>query len=382
MYTAALVLILVLLLIFRTHEKYTPRPSPQYIVARHSFIVDFHQYLYLLVEAARIRPVVTVGDCMSSKLTRHNTVVTVRTGDVIERHPCLLPDVFDEIILAYINDTPLLLFPNSDHHIMDTEVEMRDCELTIDDVKVLFRGVLLNRSIASIDSLTWNDDRWRLRILKVSSYMYRQIEGGVVDQGDAGTCGVVSICDALGRVLRERLSPLFLYYTTRVDIEGFAPGRDSGVTLVDTLIAIGRWGVCSERKWPYRLDMMTIRPDAEAYRDAASRRVIEFDIIHGESSIRRELSAGNWIVADVDFPTSAFSERVALTGVIPTRDITQPYYSHSVVIVEWMGDVVKFRNSYGADWGDAGYGYLPVKYLLKDVSNCIVFRGMTHDDAF
>lgn len=312
---------------------------------------------------------------MLRALRGHNTTVRVYTsGYALVEYPCILPDVFDEILLAYIHDTPLLTFPNNDHHILDERLVLRDCTLSVGDTTVYFRGVLLNESIANVTSMSWNGD-WRLDILPYSTYIYRSVPGGVVDQGDAGTCGVVTVCEALGRTIGETLSPLFLYYTTRVGVENAHPGRDSGVSLLDTLLAIGRWGVCRESMWPYRLEMLSTRPDAAAYADAATRRVVDFDIVTGETSLKRELSAGRWIVADVHFPTSAFSESVALNGLIPEREFNTRSYSHSIILTEWLGDLVKFRNSYGGDWGDGGVGYLPVSYIRHGyVENCIVFK--------
>jgi hypothetical protein len=83
----------------------------------------------------------------------------------------------------------------------------------------------------------------------------------VEDQGSLGSCTANALVGALeflenkDHVPFTDLSRLFVYYNERV-IE-HTVGSDSGAMLRDGIKTLAKQGVCSEKKWPYAIPMLS-----------------------------------------------------------------------------------------------------------------------------
>ena len=72
------------------------------------------------------------------------------------------------------------------------------------------------------------------------------------------------------------------------------------------------------------------------------------------------------------------SSETAKTGVIQMpRAKEQVLGGHAIVIVGYDDEQkrVKFVNSWGAGWGDHGFGYLPYDYVTKYMSDAWTFKA-------
>ena len=79
------------------------------------------------------------------------------------------------------------------------------------------------------------------------------------------------------------------------------------------------------------------------------------------------LASGFPFVFGVAAYDSFISEEVTKTGVVPMPDVEYESFvgGHALMAIGY-DDARKwfiFRNSYGTDWGDNGYGYIPYDYL-------------------
>src|ERR1035437_4429466 len=163
-------------------------------------------------------------------------------------------------------------------------------------------------------------------------------------------------------------SRLFIYYNTR-DIEDSIE-TDSGASITDTMKAVQKYWACEESLWPYDVAQFAARPTDAVYADAAEHTApAYYSVDQTESAIELALAAR----FPVDFGMSVFDSfegaDVARTGNVPNTDTANESMvgGHSMLIVGYLRKTRLFivRNSRGPSWGDAGYCYIPMKYLLN-----------------
>jgi C1A family cysteine protease len=176
---------------------------------------------------------------------------------------------------------------------------------------------------------------------------------------------------ALGRALNA--SPLFLYQTT---LKLLRLTGNAYVDLRSTLKGLVRFGAPPEAHWPYDLSLFgQIPTDAFLYsfrRDFETIRYIRLDDPRdGEETlkvVRRFLSAG--IPAAFGFPVPSSLNTDADVAFRPQFDsirggqaVLAVGYDDRRRIASDKGALL-FRCSWGTQWGDHGYGWLPYAYVI------------------
>lgn len=162
------------------------------------------------------------------------------------------------------------------------------------------------------------------------------------------------------------LSRLFPYYTTR-EYDGCID-RDDGATLRTGIKMLAQWGVCTEKIWPYVPSQFKTKPSAQAYADAAKRKVTTYARINGLLDMKRCLADGYPFVFGFTVYSNFTTEKMARTGRLdmpgPT-DIVQG--GHAVMAVGYSNASNRFiiRNSWGTDWGMKGYFTMPYEYVAS-----------------
>ncbi|WP_125610326.1 C1 family peptidase [Specibacter cremeus] len=196
----------------------------------------------------------------------------------------------------------------------------------------------------------------------------------VYDQGQLGSCtgnGVAGVLqfDALKEKLADSSTPsrLFIYYNERV-IEGTV-GSDSGAQIRDGIKTVAGTGACDETLWPYDITQFAVKPPPECYSAAAGRRAIVYSRVSQTlSQLKGCLASGYPIVFGFTVYQSFESPAVAATGVVPMPASGEGVLGgHCVVAVGYDDASQRFtiRNSWGTNWGLAGYATMPYAYLLS-----------------
>lgn len=161
----------------------------------------------------------------------------------------------------------------------------------------------------------------------------------------------------------QNLSRLFVYYNARL-IEG-SSGEDSGVYLRDGIKAVRRDGICTESLWPYDINHFATRPSAEAYEDAQSRNIKNYYRLTGIDQVLDALNNDRPAVLAIDvFDTFDYLNYINSILYMPGQSEINPG-GHAVCAVGYdlARKMVLARNSFGTDWGDAGYFWIPFEYL-------------------
>lgn len=189
----------------------------------------------------------------------------------------------------------------------------------------------------------------------------------VEDQEQLGSCTAQAIAGVLEYEQIRRtgtftdLSRLFIYFNER-EYECKVKS-DSGAHLRTGMKVLKKFGACIEVLWPYNIFLFSRRPDETAYRDGINRvKVRSYMRAKGITGVREAIAEGFPVIAGIRCPLTM--GQVGESGIVP--DPFGPYFGgHAIVLVGYDDDreLVKFRNSWSSAWGEAGYGYLPYRFI-------------------
>jgi len=211
-------------------------------------------------------------------------------------------------------------------------------------------------------------------ILKVSKRLYTPSSidyslemTPVEDQGSEGSC-VGHACDAF-KEWQERndwhrvinLSPRFVYEEAR-KIDGL-PNCFDGTNLRAAMKVLNKKGICKEETCPY-VSNRPVTITQKMYKEALNYRIKEYWSIRRED-IKGALVQNGPIAAGVPVYQNWFDSSVKETGIIPLPS-GKSLGGHAICLAGYDGDYIKFKNSWGVDWGAQGYGYLPWGYEILE----------------
>ncbi len=198
----------------------------------------------------------------------------------------------------------------------------------------------------------------------------------VYNQGSLGSCTAQSIAGALHFTQLENLtqnyipSRLFIYYNTRV-LHGTV-NQDSGASLRNTIKAVAKQGYCKEARWPYKISSFKTKPSLALYREASPYKLGTLMYQRVPQSLmvmKQALYENNPIIFGFSVYDSFQSATVARTGVVPMPKSRESLLGgHAMTIVGYDDTKKHFivRNSWGSNWGDKGYCYMPYDFLTNN----------------
>ena len=185
----------------------------------------------------------------------------------------------------------------------------------------------------------------------------------------------------------EDVSRLFIYYNAR-ELDGDT-SKDQGTYLSSCTKVTKKLGVCSEATWPFDSEQILEQPHQEAYTEAKG-----FPINPVPRPVQVELQTMKNCLASgfpFIFGLQLFSsfEKAGPEGLVPMPDVEQDNHDggHAMLCVGYSDpdEVFIVRNSWGEDWGDGGYCYIPYDYMANPELNAdcwaLVRRGDVSPNA-
>ncbi len=195
----------------------------------------------------------------------------------------------------------------------------------------------------------------------------------VQDQGDLGSCtahatvGMLEYNAIVNGKNFTALSRLFTYYNARAT-EG-SVDSDSGAMLRDVISSLAGSGVCPETDWVYDITQFAVKPTDQAYTDALPNKISVYARLNGLDDMLSCLADNHPFVFGFTVYDSFESDEVARTGVLALPQPTESVLGgHAVCAVGYDRDaqVLIVRNSWGPDWGQAGYFTMPFGYVTDN----------------
>lgn len=214
----------------------------------------------------------------------------------------------------------------------------------------------------------------------------------IEDQGQIGSCTANSGAALLEYFERRAFgkyidaSRLFLYKTTRNLLQWKG---DTGAFLRTTIGAMRLFGVLPEEYWPYKESDYDIEPPAFCYSYAQNFQALSFyrldsnGIGSKDLLIRVKEYITKGLPSMFGFTVFESINQANSTGRIPFPGINEKTSGgHAVVAIGFDDDIkisnwdgnstkgaLKIRNSWGTQWGEDGYGWLPYDYVLYGIAS-------------
>ena len=194
----------------------------------------------------------------------------------------------------------------------------------------------------------------------------------VEEQGAIGSCTANALVAALEYLIfRERaqhidLSRLFVYFNQRLWDDRVR--EDTGASLVSGIRVLSRVGVPREASWPYQRELFAVQPVEAVFREASEHRAVDWWSVPIDGEALRGCLGAGFPVAFGTRVTESFvkAPRTGLCGM-PAGADDRRHGRHALLLVGYddAQRVFIVKNSWGDDWGDRGYVYMPYDYVLN-----------------
>lgn len=228
--------------------------------------------------------------------------------------------------------------------------------------------------------------------------VFRKFDTASKDQGRRPSCAIFSVVSALEyefyRISQseERLSEEFLIWATMTEVGGLgrlknASEGDAGFAVQSVLRALMKHGIANSQEMPnrYGVSIHDVEvPEAIVLESARSRRsVISVQTILGEdgslkvNTVMKALNRMRPVVVGMMFPPPATLRE----GFVLDSQRNYIDYAHAVTLVGYSNETGKiedtrfiFKNSWGLEWGNRGYGIVSYPYLAEYLRDAYVLE--------
>lgn len=220
-----------------------------------------------------------------------------------------------------------------------------------------------NHKVISVSTIEGTYDVYDLTVERYHNFA---LKSGVF----VHNCTTFSLAGAYGFLQIQGNKPWvpvshnFLYYNERV-MEGTI-NSDSGAQIRDGIKSLASTGICKESKWPYTQSNMYTKPNSCCYAQASGHKILSYYRITSLDDMKHCLAQGYPFVFGFTVYSSFESDAVAKTGIMPMPSPTDSVIGGHAVTCVGYDDSKKWmivRNSWGTEWGDQGYFYMPYEYI-------------------
>ncbi len=201
----------------------------------------------------------------------------------------------------------------------------------------------------------------------------------IEDQGQTSSCVANALAGAYEYWVRRDskqdydVSRLFMYYNARW--RNGDQNEDGGSVIQLAMEALKELGACAEKTWPFEKPLLLEKPNRTAYEEAAQFKIKEMQQVPLELEAWKQALASGYPVVFGCLLFDSFDECNQRGGVVPMpspKDVGRSSHGgHSMCAVGYSDSEKVFivRNSWGDQWGDKGYCYMPYNYLMNPEFN-------------
>ena len=197
----------------------------------------------------------------------------------------------------------------------------------------------------------------------------------IKSQGHQGSCTAFAVTSVFEYFLKSNdvetpdLSERFLYYNARA--KAGATDKDEGSCISLAIESLSEEGICVESVCPYNPDDFTEKPSDEAYQEALERKVkVAKNVRLSVDDVKSALEDGLPVIISANLYKTFYENKNGFIQIPTQEEIDEDvrlekHGRHAMVICGYSDErnVFKVRNSWGKDFGDSGYCYLPYSYV-------------------
>jgi C1A family cysteine protease len=191
----------------------------------------------------------------------------------------------------------------------------------------------------------------------------------IEDQGNLNSCtgnAIVSLLEYYYSIKSNPLdfSRLFIYYNERI-MEG-TESLDNGAFIRDGIKSLAKYGVCTEKLHPYSYSNVKVRPSEPAYNEALKYKISKYKRLLTLDDMLHSLNNNNPFVFGMSVYSSFEGNAIARNGQLDMPSVGETEIGgHAVAAVGYniKKRLIKVRNSWGSNWGDKGYFYMPFDFI-------------------
>ena len=206
----------------------------------------------------------------------------------------------------------------------------------------------------------------------------------VYDQGDKGECVIHSGSAMVEAVWKKEGLPLFMpsrnfWYNNCRNADSTPLSNDSGTTNRTAWSVLKRFGVCEEELWPYDDYHFDTEPTAECYTAAIKHEAVRYgQVQQNPLAMKAALLANQPIQIGFSVYTYFESTQMAKDGVLSYPKFYESMLGGHSVLVCGYDDTIPtndgngaflVRNSWSANWANAGNFWMSYKYALSQLSS-------------
>ena len=327
-------------------------------------------------------------------------------------------DLYSEPIDYFINDdeagfysidgespvNPIKKLKEINRTIINSETEIRNLEKRLaEQEKQIETSEKVQQCIIDDEFISFQDKKFKLlpnvieeplqetyvaKECKAESVDLRHYFTEIKNQGQQGSCLAFTITSIFEFMMKMNdskdydLSEAFLYYNARNldDVGDVSVKTDTGSRFKPAMDSLTKYGLCHEKFCMYDDGVYDRRPSDEAYKDAENRKLLKaLNVERKVDAIKSALAEGYPVAASFTlcksfYPSKGYitmptDEEIADAFAVDPNDENAPKHSrHAMAIVGYSDQLNMFlvRNSWGKDWGDKGYCYIPYEYVAHE----------------
>ena len=199
----------------------------------------------------------------------------------------------------------------------------------------------------------------------------RPLDTPIYNQGALGSCTANAIAAHLDFNRKKegksiiKPSRLFIYYNERLAENTVE--SDAGASIRDSVKEVKNRGAVPEEQWPYDISQFAVQPPEDLYQEAVRLEDISYLRLSQDlASFRSCLSEGYPFVGGITIYSSFPMQ--STDGTVEMPNLTDTVMGgHALMFIGYDDSKQHFivRNSWGDEWGDHGYFYLPYGYLIN-----------------
>ncbi|WP_158561229.1 C1 family peptidase [Emticicia sp. C21] len=169
------------------------------------------------------------------------------------------------------------------------------------------------------------------------------------------------------------VSRLFVYYNAR--LRASSNIQDKGSFIQYAIDSLHKLGACTEETWPYETQKVNDKPHGKTYEEAANFKVQESKYIPTDLNAWKQCLAEGYPIIFGIALFKGFDDCNKNKGIVPMPspdEASRKAHGLHAMLCVGYSEVDKMfivRNSWGEQWGDKGYCYMPYDYVINSKLN-------------